>query len=78
MTMIPTMAASATECQKTKRKIEPSLPTWLVAAVAMQMGATAETLAQTVHAHPTMPEGLMEAAEDVEGLAIHLARRKVG
>ncbi len=48
------------------------------AAVAMQMGATAETLAQTVHAHPTMPEGLMEAAEDVEGLAIHLARRKVG
>ena len=48
------------------------------AVVAMQMGATAETLAQTVHAHPTMPEGLMEAAEDVEGLAIHLARRKVG
>jgi len=48
------------------------------AAVAMQMGATAETLARTVHAHPTMPEGLMEAAEDVEGLAIHLARRKVG
>src|SRR2546427_3455335 len=48
------------------------------AAVAMQRGATAETLTQTVHAHPTMPEGLMEAAEDVEGLAIHLARRKVG
>ena len=48
------------------------------AAVTMQVGATAETLAQTVHAHPTMPEGLMEAAEDVEGLAIHLARRKVG
>src|SRR5229473_330416 len=37
MTMMPTIAASATECQKTKRKIEPSLPTWLVAAVAMQM-----------------------------------------
>src|SRR6266699_3538705 len=37
MTMMPTMAASATECQKTKRNIEPSLPTWLVAAVAMQM-----------------------------------------
>jgi len=39
MTMTPTMAASATECQKTKRKMEPSLPTWLVAAVAMQMTA---------------------------------------
>jgi dihydrolipoamide dehydrogenase len=48
------------------------------AAVAMQMGATAATVAETIHAHPTMPEGLMEAAEDVEGLAIHLARRKVG
>lgn len=48
------------------------------AAVAMQMGATAATLAETVHAHPTMPEGLMEAAEDVEGMAIHLARRRVG
>ena len=48
------------------------------AAVAMQMGATAETIAETVHAHPTMPEGLMEAADDVEGMAIHLARRRVG
>ena len=48
------------------------------AAVAMQMGATAETIAETIHAHPTMPEGLMEAAEDVEGMAIHLARRRVG
>ena len=48
------------------------------AAVAMQMGAAAGTLAETIHAHPTMPEGLMEAAEDVEGMAIHLARRKVG
>ena len=48
------------------------------AAVAMQMGATAETLAETIHAHPTMPEGIMEAAEDVDGMAIHLARRRVG
>ena len=48
------------------------------AAVAMQMGATADTIASTIHAHPTMPEGLMEAAEDVEGMAIHLARRRVG
>lgn len=48
------------------------------AAVAMQMGATAATLAETIHAHPTMPEGMMEAAEDVDGMAIHLARRKVG
>lgn len=48
------------------------------AAVAMQMGATAQDIAETIHAHPTMPEGLMEAAEDVDGLAIHLARRRIG
>ena len=48
------------------------------AAVAMQLGATAETLAETIHAHPTMPEGVMEAAEDVDGMAIHLARRRTG
>jgi dihydrolipoamide dehydrogenase len=44
------------------------------AAVAMHMGATAENLAETIHAHPTMPEGIMEAAEDVDNMAIHLAR----
>jgi dihydrolipoamide dehydrogenase len=48
------------------------------AAVAMHMGATAEAIAETIHAHPTMPEGLMEAAEDVDAMAIHLARRRVG
>src|SRR6266446_945594 len=37
MTMMPTIAASATECQNTIRKIDPSLPTWFVAAVAMQI-----------------------------------------
>src|ERR1700722_3276877 len=37
MTMTPTIEAKATECQKTNRKIEPSWPTWLVAAVAIQM-----------------------------------------
>jgi len=48
------------------------------AAVAIQMGATAATLAETIHAHPTMAESMLEAAEDVDGMAIHLARRKVG
>jgi hypothetical protein len=28
-----------------------------------------------IHAHPTLSEGLMEVAEDVEGMAIHLARK---
>lgn len=46
------------------------------AALAMQVGATASQVAGMIHAHPTLAEGLMEACEDVEGLAIHQARRK--
>jgi dihydrolipoamide dehydrogenase len=42
------------------------------ATLAIEMGATAEDLALTIHAHPTLPESLMEAAEAVEGMAIHI------
>ena len=33
---------------------------------------TPEEIARAVHAHPTLSESLMEAAESVEGLAIHI------
>ncbi|WP_305041554.1 dihydrolipoyl dehydrogenase [Geoalkalibacter sp.] len=46
------------------------------AAAAMQAGMTAQALGRTIHAHPSLPEMLMEAAEDVHGLAIHKAGRK--
>ncbi|MGQ0811870.1 MAG: dihydrolipoyl dehydrogenase [Nitrospiraceae bacterium] len=46
------------------------------AALAMQLGAKASQIGTMIHAHPTLAEGLMEAAEDVEGLAIHLARKR--
>ena len=46
------------------------------AAFAMQVQATATHVAEMIHAHPTHAEALMEAAEDVEGLAIHLARKR--
>ena len=36
------------------------------------MGATAEDIGFTVHPHPTLPEMLMEAAEAIEGKAIHV------
>ncbi len=42
------------------------------AALAIEMGATAEDIALTVHAHPTWPESLMEAAEAVHNKAIHI------
>lgn len=42
------------------------------AALALEMGAQVEDLALTVHAHPTLPETLMEAAEATLGHAIHI------
>jgi dihydrolipoamide dehydrogenase len=47
------------------------------AAIAMQAGATVTQMAGMIHAHPTLAEGLMEAAEDVDGKAIHQARKRV-
>ena len=45
-------------------------------ALAMQIGASVTEVAEMIHAHPTLSEGLMEAAEDVDGAAIHLARKR--
>ena len=42
------------------------------ACVAMQLESTAEELGRTMHAHPTVAEAVMEAAEGVHGLAIHI------
>ena len=41
-------------------------------ALGIEMGATAADVGLTVHAHPTMPESLMEAAEAVHKKAIHI------
>ncbi len=40
-------------------------------AVAIEAGWTARQVADTIHAHPTLAEGVMEAAADVYGEAIH-------
>jgi dihydrolipoamide dehydrogenase len=42
------------------------------ACVAMQLESTAEELGRTMHAHPTVSEAVMEAAEGVHGVAIHI------
>ncbi|MBV9153225.1 MAG: dihydrolipoyl dehydrogenase, partial [Alphaproteobacteria bacterium] len=42
------------------------------AALAMEFGASAEDIARTCHAHPTLPEALKEAALAVAGRAIHI------
>ncbi|MDH4226951.1 MAG: dihydrolipoyl dehydrogenase [Deltaproteobacteria bacterium] len=45
-------------------------------ALAMKLGAKVHDIADTIHAHPTLPEIVMEAAEDAHGMAIHKAGRK--
>jgi dihydrolipoyl dehydrogenase len=42
------------------------------ACVAMQLESTADELGRTMHAHPTVSEAVMEAAEGVHDLAIHI------
>jgi dihydrolipoamide dehydrogenase len=42
------------------------------AAIAMELGAAAEDLARTCHAHPTLPEAVKEAAMAVDKRAIHI------
>src|SRR5438270_5111329 len=51
---MPTMAPRAIECQTTKRKIMPSLPTWFVAAVATQIDCASTIL-------PITPPALLAA-----------------
>jgi dihydrolipoamide dehydrogenase len=41
------------------------------AALAIKMECTAEELADTIHAHPTLSEVMLEASEDLMGFAIH-------
>jgi len=45
------------------------------AALALEMGATAEDLALTIHPHPTLGEAMMEAGAAALGHAIHIANR---
>jgi dihydrolipoamide dehydrogenase len=42
------------------------------ACVAMQLESTAGELGNTMHAHPTISEAVMEAAEGIHGLTIHM------
>lgn len=43
--------------------------------LALEMGATVTDVGLTVHAHPTLSEGIMEAAENLHKQAIHIANR---
>lgn len=45
------------------------------AALAIEMGATVEDLGRTIHAHPTLPEAMMEAAESLHGMVVHIYQK---
>jgi len=47
------------------------------ATLAVQNGLTLEQIDLTIHAHPTLPESLMEAALSAQGRAIHITNRRV-
>ena len=42
------------------------------ATLAMQTDITVKQLVETIHAHPTLAEAVMEAAEAVHGMSIHM------
>ncbi|MGF1599598.1 MAG: dihydrolipoyl dehydrogenase [Acidimicrobiales bacterium] len=44
-------------------------------ALAIELAATVEDVAGTIHPHPTMSEGLLEAAHGLLGLPLHVTRR---
>jgi dihydrolipoamide dehydrogenase len=46
------------------------------AALALNLGITAAELSHVVHAHPTLPEALAEAALDVDARAVHIPPRR--
>lgn len=44
-------------------------------ALAIEMGATIGDLTATIHAHPTLPEAVMEASEAVHQMAVHIYQK---
>jgi len=44
--------------------------------IALEMGATLEDIGLSIHPHPTLTEGIMDAAEAAHGKAIHIVNQK--
>ena len=67
------LAESATDRVLGVHIIGPDAGTLIAeAALAKEFGASAEDIARTCHAHPTLSEALKEAALAVDGRAIHI------
>jgi dihydrolipoamide dehydrogenase len=67
------LAETATDRLRGVHIIGPDAGTLIAeAALAIEFGASAEDIARTSHAHPTLSEALKEAALAVDGRAIHI------
>jgi dihydrolipoamide dehydrogenase len=70
---VKVLADAATDRVLGVQIIGPDAGTMIAeAALAIEFGASAEDIARTCHAHPTLPEALKEAALAVAGRAIHI------
>ena len=47
-------------------------------ALAVQCGLSVKQLGETIHAHPTIAEAVLEAAHDVHGESVHIAMEPAG
>jgi dihydrolipoamide dehydrogenase len=45
-------------------------------ALAVRLQMKSQDISDTIHAHPTLPESLVEAARDIDNEAIHIPYRK--
>jgi dihydrolipoyl dehydrogenase len=71
--LVKVLADAATDRVLGVHIIGPDAGTMIAeAALAMEFGASAEDIARTSHAHPTLNEALKEAALAVAGRAIHI------
>lgn len=71
--LVKVLADAATDRVLGVHMIGPDAGTLIHEAVlAMVYGASAEDIARTTHAHPTLPEALREAALAVDGRPMHL------
>ncbi len=67
------LADSATDRVLGVHIIGPDAGTMIAeATLAIEFGASAEDIARTCHAHPTLSEAMKEAALAVDGRAIHI------
>ncbi|MDQ3884392.1 MAG: hypothetical protein M3239_02990 [Thermoproteota archaeon] len=45
------------------------------AALAIRMRMKPQDISDTIHAHPTLPESLVDATRDIQGQAMHIPNR---